>query len=109
MHVVGGKESVIDALPEAVFVNRVSEVEIGVAVVRAQRRRRHPELNGRREMVEDDPPCIVVARAAAMTLIDDDKVEELRWEGLEEPNPPLILGQRLIDREIHLAALHDLS
>jgi hypothetical protein len=44
-----------------------------------------------------------------VAFIDNDEVEKLRRVGLEETRSPLVLGQRLIDREIHLAALHHLA
>ena len=47
--------------------------------------------------------------AAAMALVDDDEVEEVRRELLEEPGAALVLGKRLVDREVHLAALDDLA
>ena len=56
MHAVGRQEAVVDALPQAVGVNRVAEIEVGVAVVVAQRRRRHAELIGRLEVFEDLAP-----------------------------------------------------
>ena len=36
MHPVGSKKAVVDALPQAVFVNRIAEIAVGVAVVVAQ-------------------------------------------------------------------------
>ena len=44
-----------------------------------------------------------------MAFVDDDQVEEIRRERFEEAGPALILGERLIDREIHLAALDHLA
>ena len=53
MHPVGREEAVVDPLPQAVLVDRVAEVEVGVAVVLAQRRGGHAELERRLEVVED--------------------------------------------------------
>ena len=88
---------------------RVAEVAVGVAVVVAQRRGRHAELHSGREVFENLAPGARVAGAAAVTLVDDDEVEEVRRERLEQADAPLILGQRLIEGEIHLAALDDLA
>ena len=88
---------------------RVAEVEVRVAVVVAQRRGGHAELIRGLEVFEDLPPATVVARAAAMALVHDDEVEEVRRERLEQPWPPLVLGERLVDGEVHLAALDDLA
>ena len=78
VHAVGGEEAVLDALAQAVLVDRVAEVEIGVAVVLAQRGGGHAELKGRLEVVEDLPPVGVVPGAAAVAFVHDDEVEEVR-------------------------------
>ena len=77
MHAIGREEAVVDALPQAVLVDRIAEVEVGVAVVVAQRRRGHAELIGGLEVFEDGAPRAVVAGAAAVAFIDDDQVEEV--------------------------------
>ena len=56
MHAVGREKAVVDALAQAVFVDRVAEIDVGVAVVLAQRRRRHAELVGGLEILEDLAP-----------------------------------------------------
>ena len=109
MHAVGREESVLDALAQTVGVDRVAEVAVGVAVVLAQRRRRHAELIGRLEVFKDLAPVALVAGAAAMALVDDDQVEEvgrvLRCTGRAR----LVLGDGLVDGEVHLAALVHLA
>ncbi len=109
MHAVRREEAVVDALPQAVFVDRIAEIAVGVAVVLAQRRGRHAELVGRLEVFEDLAPGAVIARAAAMALVDDDQVEEIGRDMLEKAGAALVLGERLIDGEIHLPALDDLA
>src|SRR6266545_3330683 len=64
VNTVGREEAVLDALAQAVFVDGIAEIEIGVAVVGAERRRRHPELIGGLEVVEYDAPRAVISRAA---------------------------------------------
>src|SRR2546422_1739689 len=45
------------------FVNRIAEVEIGVAVVIAQWRGRHAELKGGLVVIENAAPRAILARA----------------------------------------------
>ena len=78
MDAVRGEEAVVDALAQAVCVDRIAEIEVGVAVVVAQRRGGHAELEGGLEVFEDLAPGAVVARAAAVALVHDDQVEEVR-------------------------------
>src|SRR5258705_10039666 len=51
MHAVGRKESVINALAQAVFINRISEILVGVTVVVAKRCCRHAKLKGGLEVI----------------------------------------------------------
>src|SRR5262245_51062164 len=74
------EETVINALLEAVLIDRVAEIQIGVAVLIAQRRRGHAELIGGREVFENFAPVGIVLRAAAMTLVHDDEIEEIGSE-----------------------------
>ena len=76
MHPVGRQKAVIDALPEAVFVERVAEVQIGVAIVRAQRGGGHSQLTGRLEVIENPTPGTVVTGAATVALVHDNQIEE---------------------------------
>ena len=109
MHTIGGEEAIIDSLTQTVLVNGVSEVEIGVAVIIAQRRRRHAQLKGRLEMLKDRAPGTVITRAATMAFVHDDKVKEVRRVISEQAFTALILGERLIDGKIHLAAEDDFA
>ena len=109
MHAVRREEAVVDALAQTVFVDRIAEVEVGVAVIFAQRRRGHAELIGGLEVFEDLPPGAVVPRAAAMTFVDDDEVEEVGRKVFEKPGATLVLGEGLIDGEIHFAAFDDFA
>jgi len=109
MHPVGREEAVVDPLSETVLVDRVPEVQIGVAGLLAQRRGGHPELDRRLEVLQDDPPGTLVPRAPAVALVHDDEVEEVGREGPEEPHAALVLGERLVDPEVHLPALDPLA
>ena len=104
MDLVRGKKAIFDPLPKRISVDRVSKVGVRVPRLISEGRRRHAELIGRLKIVEDRAPRAVVARAAAMALIDNHQVEEIGRERLEQANPPLVLGQRLIDGKIHFAS-----
>ena len=106
VHTVRGEEAVVDALPQAVGVDRCAEVGVGIDVVLALRRRRHADLVGGREVLEDLAPVALVLGTAAVTLIDDHEVEEVGRVLAVEPGPSLVTGDRLVDGEVHLAALH---
>ena len=73
MHLVGGEETVADALCERVGVDRLSEVGVGVDVVVALGCGGHPQMHGPSEVLEDGAPR---AEAGAVRLVDDDEVEE---------------------------------
>ena len=109
MHSVGGEEPVVDPLAQAVLVDRIPEVEVGVASLLAERRGGHAELHGRLEVLQDDPPGTLVTCAAAMAFVHDDEVEEVGGERPEQPHAPLVLGERLVDPEVHLPALDHLA
>ena len=103
MHAIRREKAILDALAQAVGVDRVAEVIVAVAGFLAQRRGRHAELHGGREVIEYRAPVAVVAAGAAMAFVDDDQIEEVR---------PVLAehvfvggGQRLIDAEVHVPAL----
>ena len=75
------------------------------SVVGAQRRGRHSELHGRAEVLEDLAPVALLPRAAAVALVDDDEVEEVGRELAVQARTDLVVGDRLVGREVHLAAL----
>src|SRR3954469_20686984 len=50
---IGGEEAVLDALLQAVGVDRRAEILVGVSVVVPEGRSRHAQLVGRIEVVED--------------------------------------------------------
>ena len=106
MNAVRGEEAVGDSLPQAVRIDRIAEIVVGVGVVLTTRRGCHADLKGRLEVVEDFPPVAVVAGAAAMALIDDDQVEEIGVVLPIEAGTIGVAGNRLIDGEVHLPALN---
>ena len=68
-------------------------------------RGRHAELEGRLEVVQDLPPVALVPGAAPMALVHDDEVEEIGRILAVEARPALVLGDGLVDGEVHLPAL----
>ena len=82
MDAVGREEAIVNALLEAVGVNWVAEIEVGVLVVLAQRRGGHAELVGRFKVFENLAPVGIFLGAAAMALVHDDEIEEVRCEFL---------------------------
>jgi hypothetical protein len=78
VHAVRREKAVLDALAQAVGVDRVAEVLVAVARLLAQRRGRHAELHGGREVVEYGAPVAVVAAGATVAFVDDDQIEEVR-------------------------------
>jgi hypothetical protein len=71
MHPVWRKEAVFDSLAQAVLVESIAEVEIGVAVFFAPRRRSHAKLRGGLEPIETLTPVALIAGASAMAFVDD--------------------------------------
>ncbi len=103
------KKAVFNSLPQTVLVNRIAEVKVRVASFIAQRCGCHAELVGGLEVFEDLAPIRIFAGAAAVTFIDDDQIEEVRRVLFIQAGSTFILCQRLIDREINLAALNSVS
>jgi hypothetical protein len=108
MDAVRREESVINALPQAVGVKRIVKVAIGVAVIMPQRRCRHADLKCRLEILQNFAPVAFIAGAAAVTLVHDDEIEEVLRVVAVEAGAPFVLGDGLINREVHLAALDGL-
>src|SRR5205807_500820 len=103
---VRGEEAVVDALAQAVGVDRIPEIVVGVGVVLTARRGGHADLVGRLEVVQDLPPVAVVAGAAAMAFVNDNQIKKIAGVFAIETRPALIAGNGLVGGEIHFAALH---
>ena len=106
MNSIGCKKPVLDALPEAILVNRIAEVFVSVAVVLAQWSSSHSELGGWRKVFQNLAPRAIFARAAAVTLIHDDEVEKVGRVFSVKAGATLVFRQCLIDGEVDLAALN---
>src|SRR5665213_2764176 len=109
MDPIWGEEAIFDSLAKAVFVDRVAKVPVTIAIVVAQRGRGHAELHCWLEVFQNRAPGTVVSRASPVALIDDDQIKEIRGELIEESGAPIVFRERLIDGEVHLAALEDFS
>ena len=92
MDAVGGEEAVLDALPQAVGVDRVAEVGVGVHVIVALGRGGHPKLKGGLEVLQDLPPTAFVPGTPPMALVNDDQVEEVGRILAVEPRTAFVLG-----------------
>src|SRR2546430_81269 len=109
MDAVRSKETILDSLPETVFVEGISKIEVGVAVVDAERSRGHAELVRWFEVFKDHAPRTIISRATPMALVDDHQIKEVGQELLEEARTSIGLRECLVDCEVHLAALDDLA
>jgi len=72
------QEAVVDPLPQAVLIDGIAEVEVGIPVVFPERCGGHPQLKRRGEILQDLPPVAAVAGASPVAFIDDDQFEEVR-------------------------------
>lgn len=109
MHAVGREEAVLNPLFQAVRIERVAEVGVGVAVVVAQGRGRHAQLHRRGEVFQNLVPVALAAGAAPVALVHDDQVEEIGRVFAIQAGLPIRLVHRLVNREVHIAAGVDLA
>ena len=109
MDPVRRQESVLNSLPQAVGVNRVAKIVIGIPVVVSQRGGRHSQLVSGLEIFQNFAPVALIPGAAPVALVYYYQVEEIRLVLPEEARTPLILGQRLVDGKVHLPALDCLA
>src|SRR5712664_1986240 len=109
MHAIGGKETVVDALPEAVLIQGIAEVKIGIPVVITQRRGSHAKLIGGLEIFKDSAPGAVIARATPMTLIHNYQIEKFGRVGFEQAGASFIFRERLVNGEVHFPTFNDFA
>ena len=105
MDAVGGEEAVLDALPQAVGVERVAEVDVGVAVVLAQAGWRSCRAGRPARSIPGSPASRFVTGAAPVALVHDDQVEEVRWRCFEQALSALVLSHSLVEGKVHLPAV----
>ena len=106
---VGGQEAVFDPLPQAVGVDGVAEVGVGVDVHVALGRGRQPKLVGRLEVFENLAPTAFVPSTAPMALVHDDEVEEVGRVLAVQARAVLVPRDGLIDGEVDFPPLADLA
>ena len=107
-HLVRSEVAVLDALPQAVCVDRTPEVLDVRDILGLFRRGCQADLGRGAEVVEDLSPSRILGRAATMAFVDDDEVEEIRRELLVDIPLFLDAGYRLVQRQVDLVALVDL-
>ena len=98
------KKAVIDALPQAVCVERIAEITIGVPVVFAQRRGRHADLESGSKYSRISRQLLssrALPRWHSSTMIRSKKSRRIFPV---QARPVLVLGDCLVDGEVHLAA-----
>src|SRR5215213_7073567 len=109
VHAVGCEEPIFDALFEAVLVDGFPEVAVGCLVFVAQGRCGHTELEGRLEALEDLAPIALALGTPAVAFVDDDEVEKVGRVFPVESGTALVFGDDLVDGEVHLPSLVDLT
>src|SRR5690242_693479 len=92
MDAVWGKEAIVDALAEAVRVDGVAEIVVGVGIVLPARRGSHADLERGFEVVKDFAPVAVIAGTATMAFVNDNQVEKIRSVFAIETRATLIAG-----------------
>ena len=102
---IRGQKPVRDPLGQAVLIDRIAEVVVGIDVVLTPRRRGHADLHGGLEPLQDLPPAATFARAAAMALVDDHQIEEVARIVAVQAGALFVAGDRLVDGEVHVTAL----
>ena len=108
MDAVRGQEAVVNPLPQAVGVDRVAEIGVGVGVRVAFRRCGQAKLIRGLEVFEDLPPTALVPGTTPMAFVNDNQVEEVRRVFAVKAGPVVILRNGLIDGEVDFPALADL-
>ncbi len=102
---IGSEIAVLDTLGKAVLVDGVAEVLVGVDGVVAARRRGHAELGCAGEVVENLTPGRLVSCTAAMALVDDDKIEVVRFVLAKDAVRVLAsVGDGLVEGEVDVPA-----
>ena len=100
MDAIRREETVFNALPQGVGVERIAKIEIRVAIIFALWGGGHAELKSRFEILEDILPIGFVGCAATVALVHDYQVKEILWVIAVKTGAVLVCGNRLIGREI---------
>ena len=96
---VRSEEAVVDTLFQTVCIDGFTEVRDIGYLFRFLRRSSHTDLRGTVEVFENPAPTGILLGAATVTLINDDKVEEIRLKCTERLFV-LITSQLLIEGQV---------
>ena len=101
-HLVGREKAILDALPEAVGVDRLAKVGGAGDVLSLLGGGGEAELDAAGEVFEDFAPLGILGGAAPVTFVDDDQVEEIRGDVSEDLVVFVRAGDSLIEAQIDL-------
>src|SRR6266702_3731931 len=109
VHMVRCQEAVINALAEAVGVDGIAEVAVGIDIVNALRSCGHAKLIGRFKVIQYLTPVAVIGCTTAMAFIDDHQVKEVGSILAIETRAVRIFSDSLVDSEVYFTRCVDLS
>ena len=96
------QETVIYALFQRVFVNRLTEISDVGNIFCFLRCGSHADLYGRIKIFEYDTPSSVIGGTSTMALINDDQVKEVSWKLVVDRFTIFSTHDGLIQPEINL-------
>ena len=102
---IGSQEAILDALLQAVGIDWLAKIFIGVNVVIPLGRGGHANLLRRLEILQDAPPAALFPGAAPVALVHDDQVEKILGILLVKLLACSRVIQRLVNGKIDLPAL----
>src|SRR6266404_8146664 len=77
MDAIRRQETVFNALPQAVGVKRIAEIEICVAIIFTLRGSGHAELKSRFEILKDVFPVGIIGGASTVALVHNYEVKKI--------------------------------
>src|SRR5438105_8673867 len=103
MDLIGCQETIFYALTEAIGVDGVAKVVVGVDIILAFWCCGQTELIGRLKVVQYLTPVPLVIGTATMAFINDNQVKKVAWVFFVESWAVCILGDSLIGRKVYFA------
>ncbi len=103
------EKTILDALFQAVGINRLSEVAAVGNVLGFLGRGRQTHLHRTGKVIKDFAPRRIVGSAAAMAFVDDDQVEEIARDGFENLVFFGRAGESLIQAEMNFVGRVDFA
>src|SRR5690242_10730349 len=98
---IGCQETVVDALAEAVGVDGIAEVAVGIDIVITLGGCGHTKLIGGLEVIQYLTPVAVIGCTTAMAFIDDHQVKEVGGILAIETRAVSIFSDSLVDSEVY--------